>query len=372
MGSETGMFMSHDDGQNWQSLQLNLPVTPILDLMIRHDDLIIATSGRSFWILDDLGLLRQGIESDHSFHMYQPEDTYQVSGYSELDRTSKEFDGTHPTRGVNPATGVVMYYHIENVDSSGLTIMIHDENGDFVNSYNSEADKSHKSYAGGPPANPTITNKKGLNRFVWDMRYPTIPGIPTAYIEGSYRGHKASPGNYTVSLKQGAKLSSSEFTIKQNPLYPTDINYSEYHNTMSEMEATLTEMHDMTNRLNNKRHQVKKMMGNITDSEKKSLIQSQVDKLTSALKSWDEDMVQRKSQAYDDVENFPNKFTANYIFLLNSAESAIPRINEATKNRKIELDAEWERLKSIGVDLEKNKIAAFNQLLWDHGIGAVN
>jgi len=371
-GTETGIFMSDDDGKKWQSLQLNLPVTPILDLMIRHDDLIIATSGRSFWILDDLGLLRQGIHAEHSFHMYKPEDTYLVSGYSELDRTSTNFDGTHPTRGVNPATGVVMYYHIENVDSSELTIMIHDENGDYVNSFSSESDKSHKSYDGGPPRKATITNKKGLNRFVWNMRYPMMPGIPTAYIEGSYRGHKASPGNYTVSLKQGAKLSSSEFRIKKNPLYPTDINYTEYHNVMSEMEATLTEMHKMTNRLHKKRKQIEQIINNIEDIEKKSIIQGKITELTKALKAWDEDMVQRKSQAYDDVENFPNKFTANYLFLINSAESDIPRINEATKNRKKELDAEWQALKSIGLDLEKNKIPAINQFLWEQGIGAVH
>ena len=90
------------------------------------------------------------------------------------------------------------------------------------------------------------------------------------------------------------------------------------------------------------------------------------------LKSWDEDMVQRKSKAYDDVENFPNKFTAEYIFLMNQNDSSIPKLNSASKNRLDELNKEWMVLKSKSDELIETIIPDYNKLLWDYGIGALN
>ena len=90
------------------------------------------------------------------------------------------------------------------------------------------------------------------------------------------------------------------------------------------------------------------------------------------LKSWDEDMVQRKSKAYDDVENFPNKFTAEYLFLINQNNSSLPKVNQASKDRRTELDKQWEEdLKRISEELINEAIPAYNKLLWDHGIGAL-
>ena len=94
-------------------------------------------------------------------------------------------------------------------------------------------------------------------------------------------------------------------------------------------------------------------------------------KLVDDLKKWDEDMVQRKSKAYDDVENFPNKFSAEYIFLINQTQSSIQRINDQNKVRKVELDAQWSKLKSTANSFINNKIPDFNKKLWDAGIGAL-
>ena len=88
------------------------------------------------------------------------------------------------------------------------------------------------------------------------------------------------------------------------------------------------------------------------------------------IKAWDEDMVQRKSKAYDDVENFPNKFTANYLFLINQTESAIPRVNQGSIDRRKELDAKWEKLSARGKELQE-AIPAFNKKLWEAGVGAI-
>ncbi|MEM9930976.1 MAG: glycosyl hydrolase, partial [Bacteroidota bacterium] len=111
-GTETGLYASWDEGENWTSLQLNLPVTPITDMIVRHGDLVIATAGRGFWILDDLKLLGNYQPDLDKLHAYQPEETMLLASYSPLNGNSSKFDGMQSFTGVNPASGVVAYYHI--------------------------------------------------------------------------------------------------------------------------------------------------------------------------------------------------------------------------------------------------------------------
>lgn len=89
------------------------------------------------------------------------------------------------------------------------------------------------------------------------------------------------------------------------------------------------------------------------------------------MKAWDEEMVQRKSKAYDDVENFPNKFTANYLFVINQATSGIPRVNQPARDRIAELNVTWEKLKQEGNTLLNTAVPAFNKKLWEAGVGAL-
>ncbi len=109
--------------------------------------------------------------------------------------------------------------------------------------------------------------------------------------------------------------------------------YSEYHQTMLGMETELTTMHRMVNSLYEKQKQLESLLGSLPAGEKFAAIKKDGDALLKKMKAWDEDMVQRKSKAYDDVENFPNKFTANYLFLINQTESDIPRVNQPSLDR---------------------------------------
>src|SRR4029079_8019563 len=104
-GTELGLFISWDGGGNWSPFQLNLPITPITDLRIHKGNLIAATSGRAYWILDDLILIRQYDKSTPAFAVFRPSDAYLVNGSSELDSTEAEFTGASRYRGVNPSTG---------------------------------------------------------------------------------------------------------------------------------------------------------------------------------------------------------------------------------------------------------------------------
>jgi photosystem II stability/assembly factor-like uncharacterized protein len=371
-GTETGVYISWNGGKDWAPFQLNLPVAPITDLKIYKDDLIAATSGRSFWILDDISLIRQ-YKKDTGFTMFTPEDAFIINGSSELDRSSADFDGTNKFRGVNPSTGVVMYYHLPELKSTDIiTMEIKDAEGNLVRSFSSKADSTYKRYDGGPPAEPTLSKSKGLNRFVWNMRCATMPGVPGVYIESSYRGHKVPPGKYTVTVKAGEQKQHTEITILPNPLYNAGAAaYKEYHLLMGNMEAEVVKMHHMVNSINAKREQLASILASLPAGEKYNLIRKEADSLIKKMKTWDGDMVQRKSKAYDDVENFPNKFTANYMFLINQTESDIPQVNKPSLDLLKQLNAEWAILKIRADEITDKNLPALNKMLWDAGVGAV-
>ena len=368
-GTELGLYISWDGGKQWQSFQLNLPITPITDLRIHQGDLIAATSGRSFWILDDLGFLRQ-YKKETEITLFKPEDALITNSGSELDGNSS--NGTNATRGVNPASGVVLYYNLPEASTKDtITLEIRDAAGNLVRSFSSVADAKYVSYEGAPPMDPVLSRNKGLNRFVWNMRTATIPGVLNVYIESSYSGHKVPPGVYTFTLVTKTGKQSTTGTIAANPLYPTDAaTYQQYHSVMSEMEQKVTAMHNLINRLDERRQQLESVLSKLPKGEPFATLQQKGALLLKELKAWDEEMVQRKSKAYDDVENFTNRFTANYMFLLNQTESVIPRVNQPNLELKAKLDAQWQVLQQKAGVLEQ-QINAFNKLLWNAGIGAV-
>jgi hypothetical protein len=217
-GTELGLFISWNGGREWSPFQLNLPVTPITDLRVHKGNLIAATSGRSFWILDDLALIRQYQKEQQPLSIYQPAPAYLVNSGSDLNNSEDELTGTHTFRGVNPASGTVLYYLLPELKKDDvITLDITDADGKPVRSFSSKAVEGFKKWDGGPSAEPLLPKSKGLNRFVWDLRYSTIPGVPGVYIEGSYSGHKAIPGKYRLALKFGDQTAATDAEILRTP-----------------------------------------------------------------------------------------------------------------------------------------------------------
>lgn len=367
-GTERGVYVSWNGGANWEPLQLNLPVTPVLDLMVHQGDLAVATSGRSIWILDDLNVLQQ--KASTGAKLYQPEDAVYGHWYGPLNRSNTAtFKGGAALSGVNPANGVVIYYELPELpDSSHISIEIKDEAGTSIRSFTSQKSSTYKRYAGGPPPPVTLSKKEGLNRLVWDMCHETMPGIDGVYIEGSYQGHRVSPGTYTLTLKVNGKTYAQDAKIIENPTMDVSGEVFEaYHKLMLEMEGTLTSMHKRTNQLKTISNQLTHLQTRLTDSTLKDTCSALIKRLTA----WDEAMVQRKSKAYDDVENFENKFTANYLYLINVTSSQIPRVNASSIERKQELDAAWRTYEAQAKKWLEKDLKEFNQALWAAGLGAV-
>ena len=368
LGTEKGIYISLDGGKKWETLQLNMPKTPILDLKVHQNNLIVATSGRSFWILDDLTVLNQ-YKATKETKLYQPATALNGSWGSPLNSNAENFDGTDVFDGINPANGMVIYYELPALDdSANVSLEILNENEQVIQTFSTQRDGSYKAYEGAPPKQKVLPKNQGLNRFVWDLRHPTIPGVPEAYIEANYRGHKAIPGTYTIKLKLNDKVVSTVGKIVPMPNFEVSKeNYVKYDGFMKSAAANVTLMHTKINRLFDAQTQLETILKEIKDDTLKKEGQN----LVEQLKAWDTTMVQRKSKAYDDVENFPNKFTAEYLFLMNQTANDLGTLNKSSIERKAELDAQWLGLNQQADILLEQQIPAFNAMLWSSGIGAI-
>lgn len=376
-GTETGVYISWNGGVSWESFQLNLPITPVTDLKIHQNDLIVATSGRAFWILDDITLLSQfqsaPKKNNKDLTIFKPEPAFLGSWSGPLSKTKEGETGTNLLEGVNPANGVVLYYHLPAAqDSIPLKLLIKNAGGNIVRTFTSGQDEDFIEYEGGPSRVPTLSQNEGLNRFVWDMRTSSLPGATMVYIEAGFRGHVVPPGKYSIELQADDKTVNTIAVVKENPLHETTADeFTAYDQIMTEMENSVTEMHTLVNELKNAAEELSEIIVFLKKSGKDKELIKQGKSLLSQLNTWDEEMVQRKSQAYDDVENFENKFSAEYMYLLNQTESGIPRVNNPSIDRKKELDVQWNNLKARAQELKNNKIPEYNERLWKAGIGAI-
>ena len=370
-GTVAGVYASWDGGLHWKSLQLNLPKTPITDLKVAHNDLVVATQGRSFWILDDLEFLRQTEgQAAENTKLYTPNPAFWAHWYSSMNSNSPS--GQDSFEGVNPATGMVLYYELNEASKEQpIHLQILDAEGRLVNEFYSEKDSDYKSYEGAPSSSKTLMNEKGLNRFVWNLRHRSLLGAPEVYIEGSYSGHKAIPGTYTIRLKQGAVVLETKAEIIPNPeISVSKADYQAYEEFMSAGEAAYTDMTRLTNKMYSTQQRLKQLLIKLDQDGLKKLHQQGTD-LLKAMSDWDAKMVQRLSKAYDDVENYVNGFTAHYITLINQVDSDIPKITAGARSRMKELNDEWAVLNKEAQAIQSDLIPSFNQACYEQGIGVL-
>jgi photosystem II stability/assembly factor-like uncharacterized protein len=229
-GTERGVYVSFDDGAHWRSLQINLPLTPVHDLVVKNDDLVLATHGRSFWILDDVSPLRQFADpiAGEDVHLYQPATAYRVH------------TGDAPSRltfaGGNPPNGAMIYYYLKPApkpegkgareakpeEAKEVKIEILDARGNVIRSYSSKETEPLDEPADPDDKKPEkeIKPEDGLNRFVWDMHYQEAARVPGYFLweyNDGARGPLALPGKYQVRLTVNGKSATAPFEVKLDP-----------------------------------------------------------------------------------------------------------------------------------------------------------
>jgi len=324
-GTETGVYVSFDDGANWRPLQLNLPTSPIHDLVVQGDDLVVATHGRSFWILDDLSPLRQWSEAiaRADAHLYAPRTAYRTrAGHNTL--RGRPY-------GENPPAGAILYYALKAApkENEEITLEILDAQGRLVRKLSSREKRDPDA----PPEWPDLEKPQerlpaeaGLNRFVWDLRYDgatRIPGYPLGEYEEGLRGPLALPGRYTLRLTAAGKTAEAPLEIALDPRVtasPADLQ--KQLDLRNKIQQRLTQIGDTVNQIRDLRGQLKALRKRFAgDPSRKNLLAAadELDKKTTPI---EEELIQPKLKSTQDSLNYPLKLDGKFAVLAMVVESA--------------------------------------------------
>jgi photosystem II stability/assembly factor-like uncharacterized protein len=370
-GTETGLYVSWNDGAEWEQLQLGLPITPITDLKVHKGNLVAATMGRSFWILDDLQMLRNYDASSFgkSMAVYRPRDVFRTSGGSMLDGNFKRGENgvgaATSQSGVNAPSGAVIYYTIPTslADTATLYLDVIDDIGKTVRTFSSKSDPDFVGYPGGPGAEPVLPAQKGLNRFVWDLRFPTLKGVPTVFIEGSFQGRKVAPGNYLLRLRLSGEEKTAPVRVLPHPLIKaTKADYADQQTWQKKVEDDINAIHQSVVNMRKVKKQLTDFNALTKDDKTMKELQEKAKAIADKLSKWEDELVQNKAQSNDDIINFVNKLSADFIFLRGEMDTNIPIVNDGAKQQYDVLHAQWEKLKADMQSLLDNEVAAFNKM----------
>jgi len=360
-GTETGLYISYDDGASWTNFQRNLPVTPITDLKVHQNNLIAATQGRSFWVLDELQAIRSfDALAKAKLSLFNIPDVYRVSGYSIFDSNGEEKSKYPITTGANPSTGAVIYYQLPDSVKS-ISIEVKNQAGQLVRSFSNKpkSSNSNNSFRN----EPVLDTKKGLNRFVWNLRGQGMPTIDNVYIEGSYSGRKIVPGTYTVLLKVDGVEQTTGLQLHADPrTNSTAAEYVAQDELLAKLEKDVTDIHVAVTRMRGLTKQINDMVKLVENDNSKSEMVTLSKSLIKKISEWEGKLIQPKSQSYDDVINFVNKLSANIIFVHGEVNSNVPYVTAGQKARYEELHAEWLVYQKEMEQLMNKDVADFNAL----------
>ena len=363
-GTETGLYVSLDGGNQWKRLRLNLPVVPINDLTIRNNDLVAATAGRAFWILDDLSPLQQFKEANAKAPLvaYNPRKTHKLFGTSIPPAISG--------MGQNPASGVMMYYTLgKKLDSTqSLTLEIMDNQGKVIRKMTSKKAKRGKPYFGAPPPMRPLAVRPGLNKVVWDMRREGLPAVKGVFIFGGTGGSSVAPGKYKARFRLMTKDKTTteqtlDFEILADPRLKAGSGYfAQQQRLMLEVESHVRDINQKLGQVRSAKQQIKQMTTLLKD---RKAAKSLVDSAKSTMKKiskWERGLIQPDQKTFQDVINFPNKLVSELMFVRNNLDTHDPRIPNGIKGRIKELVSMWQKHKQGFDQLLKNDIAQINKM----------
>jgi hypothetical protein len=405
-GTETHIYVSFDDGAHWQSLKLNLPAVPIHDLVVKDDDLVVATHGRSFWILDDLTPLRQLSDEvrEAKVHLFAPRPTVRFassSGFSHPPTSGKNYRYTGPfivtyvqqekpdgkkvakylDAGQNPPDGVIVHYHLREKPEGTVTLTFLTTSGQVIRTFSSEEKKEEQpgaEVADGKQKKdekkePRVPKEAGANRFVWDMRYPSptkIEGYPDS--EGYLTGPLTPPGTYQVQLSVDAQTYTAEFEIrKDRRITATQEDLQAQFDLLMAIRDKVSEAHNAVSTIRNIRRQVEEWERRTKGQEVHESVLTSGKQLKEKLSAIEEELFQVKAKDQLDVLDVPIQLSAKIAALsgvVASADTApTSQVQHVFEDLSARLAQQLDRLHAL-IDTD---VAAFNKLIREAGVPAV-
>ncbi|MCB0371689.1 MAG: glycosyl hydrolase [Muricauda sp.] len=346
-GTETGMYISFDDGKNWEKFQLNLPIVPITDLTIKDDNLIVATQGRSLWVIDDLTVLHQLDSAKKSANavLFQPRDSYRTKGNVSR-RPSK-------TEGQNLPNGVITHFYLKDVaEKDSIALTYTKMNGDTLASYSTYSKEKNKK----------LEVKKGGNTFVWDTR-----GKGAERLQGmilwwaNLNGAKAVPGSYKVSLSVNGATQTEEFAILPDPRAEVSVaDMQKQYDFITDINETVDRAHQSIKKIRAINGKLDEFMKKYKDNETTKDLVAKAKKMKEEFSEIEKALYQTKNRSGQDPLNFPIKLTNKLAHLnsLVSIDDFPPTEQDITV--KNELSGQiMEQLSAFDTLVDK-EIAAFN------------
>lgn len=365
-GTETGVFVSFDDGLNWQSLQLNLPVVPIHDMAVKDDDLVVATHGRSFWILDDLTPLHQINEkvANSRFYLFKPRDAYRMRGGGDFPMSPL------PNVGQNPPAGSVIFYYFREKPETEVTLEFLDSAGKIIKKFTSQAAEDSE-FEGLSPAR--LPAEAGMNRFIWDMRYPDAERVPGAIIwSGTLRGPVAPPGKYQVRLRVGEETMTQTWEWKKDPRISTSQEeLEEQFAFLIKIRDKISEVNRAINEIRSLKNQIEALSKQVKDNPRSKEITEAGRILVEKLKAVEDVLIQSKSKSNQDPLNYPimldNKLAALAAVVASADSRPTDGSYQVFKELSEKADAELAKLRS----LIETDLSALNKMVQEAGIPAI-
>jgi len=347
--------VSFDGGSHWQSLALELPPVPITDLAIRQDDLVAATQGRGFWVLDDLTGLRSVTPemAEKPLHVFTP-------GPVEMIRRGR---GGRGAVGTNPPKGVVLGYHLLDEHDGPLVIEISDVEGNVVRRYSSEEGDFERCILGNmdqrlPFEVSYPPKKQGANRWVWDMRRDGLHCIDDIRLFEGFAGPYVMPGTYQARVMIGDVEDTVELTlVADRRVAASTAEFAEVDRYVSEMTGLLNELLDGLAAIRTSRAQIEALLARHPEAEAlHEAGESAIERLTA----WEHTVVQVEYETYEDEDNLPPKLLKNVRHLLDVIDDGGPPVAAGALARLADLKTEWATLTSELAEIEASDIAAVN------------
>jgi hypothetical protein len=370
-GTEWGLFTSFDGGRSWQSLQQNLPITPVTGMQVAHDDLIISTQGRSFWILDDISPLREltAEVAASDAHLFAPRDAYRVNkggsggGLAELS----------PEPGPQ---GALIHYYLGSEVEGELRIDVVDGSGSTVRTFSSDSATVEATRG------VRISAEAGMNRTEWDLFYPGPEFPDDAVMWGYTGGVKAPPGTYTVRLTvDGGPAQERSLRLLADPRIPevTAAEYAEQFRVAMQIRDSITAVTRAIETLSAVREQVVAVLEKAEVAGQADQLRPLGDTLQTKSTEVHEELQQTKNQSGQDPIRFPPRLDNQWVELYNNVTGVDGYIAGGPEGRPLpgamerlrDLNADWEGVRQRYQAILQNELRRFNQTVERLGLPAV-
>ena len=336
-GTESGLYISFDDGQNWSSFQQNLPIVPITDLDWKENDLIVATQGRSFWIMEDVTPLHQlpNIPASSSMWLYDSDLTWRTGASVNL-----------------------RYWFNEAPDSSTTKLEILESDGTLIKSFSAAGDD--------------LEIEAGMNVFSWNTRYEDAESFDGLIMwAGNVRGPRAAPGTYRARLVAGGDSLETTFELRKDPRSSSSVDELQLQfDFLIGIRDKLSEMHRAIKDIRSLRSQIRRIVSNL--DEEHADIKGAAETLIQKITAIEEMLYQTKNQSRQDPLNFPIRLNNKLAAVASNAaigdfrptDQAVEVRDELVRQTDVELEA-------LQVIFETD-VPALNEMIWKENIPAIN